>query len=260
MDRKLQVGPDPGQVALRFGLQFGEPLEQQEQPARRAGNRADVTARTAPGQQADLAIPVRLQRQFCRRPGAQPDPNRRGHGSDARDVAGANAGRQRFQVGAAAQHETQAAPYPAARPGGEMVRHNVERRPLVGADHRLRDGDIFRDVPRRAAGEREPVDRARPADIGNLRKGAAPDVVAERIVVAHRDGGLKVGDRADASEAVLAAEPGLRRRAHQLQQFRLLDRCRVHRQQAPQAAARPQAQKGRRIDHRPDIGWGPAQP
>ena len=225
---KFEVGPEPGEVPRRIRPQFGEPLEQQEQPARRAADRPDIPVDAAAGQHLDLAFPVGFERQLLRRPGEELRPGRHGRRGDAGKVAGQNARRQRLEIGTTAQDETPAAEHAAVRPGGEVMGQHVEHRPPVRAHHRPGDRDVFGDVARRAAGEREPVDRARPADIGKLREPRAPDVVAEGIVVPHRHSGLKVGGRPDARESVRTAEPGLRRRAHQFQQLGLLDGRRIH--------------------------------
>ena len=81
---------------------FGQALEEDQQPARRAGDRRNRRLQGAFGEAADLDLPIGDAFEIARREIAQPRPAGHRRRSDAAQVAAEDPGRLSHQAGRAA--------------------------------------------------------------------------------------------------------------------------------------------------------------
>ena len=166
---------------------FGQTLEKDQQPARRADDRRNLLIQGTFGEAVDLDLPIGDAFEIARREVAQPRPAGHGARLDPAQVAAEDPPRLADQAGRAAQHEDAPGKQPALRPIGEMVRHHFGARPNVRAMHLPAHGNVLRGPGRRSRRNGEPGDEAGPRAIGEAREGCAPIRLPERIVIAQRN-------------------------------------------------------------------------
>ena len=249
MHDQVELWEIVGEAAAARRPQRVQCVEQHEQPARHATERANVGRQRRGGQPRDLLLPIRDVGQLRRRKVAAPGPARHLGRGNAAQVTAADAGRFLDQCRAAAEQEAAAAEDAAVRSLRYVVDQHVQAGAAVGADHRARAGDVLHPARCRARGHREVGNDAGPRYVRQAREGHLPIVGPEILVAAQRHARLEVGNRGDPREIVVAAEPRARGPAHQPQQHSRLRRRRVLSSQGAPAVPRIQAQQRRRVAH-----------
>ena len=238
MGQHLQIGEMAGQAAAALGAELGEPVEQDQQPARRAADGAYVLVRDGASDGLDLALPVLDTADMVGREIAAPHPAGHLARADAAEVAAMDARRQRRRRRAAAEQEAPTGEDARARPVGEVMGVEVQRRAPVGGQHRPRQRDVLGAAAGGARRHGEIGDRPRPGDVGEDREVAAPVGFPGLLEAAQRHEALEARHVGDRGEVVIAPEARGARPAHEAQELALLLPRRVLARQAPGAAAR----------------------
>ena len=251
--QQFEPGIDVGDPARRPAPaacgDLGQALEKDQQPARRAGDSADLGLQGAFGEAVDLELPVGDALEVARREVAQPRPAGHGRRLDAADIAAGDSRRLADKAGRAAEHEDAPGEQPASRPIGEMVGQQVGARAHVGAVHRPAHGNVFGRPGRGSRRDREPGNEAGPRAIREPGKGRAPIALPEGVVIAQGYARTELVEGPGRGETVVPPELRAPRAADERREHAALRLPGVHRGKMPEAPPGMDAEQPGRIVH-----------